>query len=517
MRALTALLLLCAVGCAGNPQRAATAEPPRVEVGAEPAETAPREPARATPAAAVVPPPPAECADYVERAGQRAPQGDAREQLALALGETDAARRDALLAGLESDAAFAPGLIRALRADLGPEPCADALAEAALAADASISDEHANVLGGLALAGKLSRLATAPPQIEPPLDKPRFLAFFEAELKPWLLGQAAAIGELSIEGSRLTRYGKAVAALAAGTADLRFVDVLRDVPLPDEMKSDPEVRDVYYAALDEALEPRKQRGRDAVLVALRLLSHYGVAVDPRISRARALLAKLYAGSRVDALDRLLLPPLPPAEPASVEARLAATAPSYYAGILLANADPTQPALLRALLERGLPPSLRAKLDRAKLDPKLRGLYARGLVELGKVYFQAAEFRSVLDVLGPKPADDEARLLFGISTVLAVGPADVTELMFRGAQLSNIGSVAELDGLAASKGRLAGLAAFDAAYLLELAPRRDDPSFWDDLGRRYGLAGKLLTEPAHKALAADYERAAVSTASTLRKP
>ncbi len=62
--------------------------------------------------------------------------------------------------------------------------------------------------------------------------QPRFLAFFDSELKPWILGQAAAIGDLCLQGSKLSGYGKAVAALAAGAADLRFVDLARDVRCP---------------------------------------------------------------------------------------------------------------------------------------------------------------------------------------------------------------------------------------------------------------------------------------------
>jgi len=252
-----------------------------------------------------------------------------------------------------------------------------------------------------------------------------------------------------------------------------------------------------------------------VLVGLRLLSHFGVVNDPRIAKARSLLAKLYSGSHVDALDQLLLPALPPAKPNKPNERLAAGLPSYYAATVLADVDPSDPELLRAFIERGLPPELRKKLDQQKLPAKAQKLYARALVELGKVYFRAAEFKRVTELLGPKPQDEEAELLFGVSTVLAAGPADITDLMFKGAQFSNFGSSAELDGVAKSKKRLAGQAAFNGAYLLELAPRRDDPKFWEGLAVRYGAATKLLVDPAQKKLAAEYERAAVSTAKALR--
>src|SRR5688500_19244161 len=87
--------------------------------------------------------------------------------------------------------------------------------------------------------------------------------------------------------------------------------MVREVPLPDEMKADKAVEGAYYAALDEALEPRKVRGRDAALVGLRAFAELGAVHDARVDRARELLTKLYSGSRVDALDRLLLPELEP--------------------------------------------------------------------------------------------------------------------------------------------------------------------------------------------------------------
>ncbi len=75
---------------------------------------------------------------------------------------------------------------------------------------------------------------------------------------------------------------------------------------------------------------------------------------------------------------------------------------------------------------------------------------------------------------------------------------------RGPQLSP-GSlqVTELDRLAAERNNpSAPLAAFDAAYLLGLAPPQNDPKFWDALAKRFDSAARALKDPAQKRLAHD---------------
>src|SRR5262249_13872020 len=156
--------------------------------------------------------------------------------------------------------------------------CADALATPFLEA-ATSNPELEKVLVGLMLSGRLSRLAVTPPALEAPYDKARFLDFFEKSLKPWMVSEAMSIGDLSMQGAKLSGYGKAIAAIEAGLADLRFVQVVRKVALPSEMAADVEAKNAYYAALDEALEPRKARGRDAALVGLRLFAELGVLKD----------------------------------------------------------------------------------------------------------------------------------------------------------------------------------------------------------------------------------------------
>jgi hypothetical protein len=508
------LFSLALIGCASSaatPARAPVTEgsaPPRSETATTASTDEP------VPPPLKVPEPPVMCGEFAQRKAAQCATGPARDLLADAVGLADASARDAKLVCLEADQTIPKGIVRALRADLAPEACADAIVAPFLEAETKLAPEIEQALIGLLLSGKLARLGANPPQLAAPFDKPRFLAFFDSELKPWILGQAAAIGDLSLQGSKLTGYGKAVAALAAGAADLRFVDLARDVPLPEEMKKDAEVRDVYYATLDEALEPRKARGRDAVLVGLRLFAQLGVLHDERVLRARALLGKLYGGARVDALDFLLLPSQPAPALDTPQRKLAAGLPTYYTLVLFPDLDPTEPGNLRALTTRGLPPPHRKKLDEAKLSPAAKKLYARALLDSGILYFRAADFKRAAEVASSAPQDDETRLVAGLAKALESGPADAADLMLKGQPATGLGSLAELDALAKGKAKTSGMASFNGAYILELVPRRDDPSFWEDVGGRYERASKQLTEPKDRERAAEYAASARSTAKSL---
>lgn len=517
-RLFLSLVSLAHLACASNP--AAPSQTPT----AEPSATAHSEPAaeQGDPESAKqpvlptlkVPEPPDWCAEYAQRQTTACATGPALELLADALSSTDAKERDAKLACLEADQGLPPGFVRALRADLGPEVCADALVAPFFESGVKLSKDLEQTLLGLLIQGKLARLGSNPPSLPEPFNKAEFNTFFENELTPWVLGQAAAIGDLSLQGSRLHGYGKAVAALAAGAADLRFVDLARGVPLPEEIKQDAELRDAYYAALDEALEPRKRRGRDAVLVALRQFAELGVLRDERLIRARALLVKLYGGARVDALDRLLLPTLPAPALTTTEQKLVAHLPTYYTSLLLPELDPTEPALLGALTSRGLPQAQQKKLDSSKLEPAVAKRYARALLDSGILYFRAADLKKAGQVALQAPQDDEARLIAALSKALEASPADAAELMLRGMPETGLGSVAELDALAKSRAQTNGLASFDAAYLLELTPRQDDPSYWEDIARRYDQASQKLKDPSDQARAAEYATEARSIAKAL---
>jgi hypothetical protein len=521
MRHALPVVLALAFGCAAAPppQAAAPAPSPAPPSAAV---ASPDRSATKTVQPAAVPPPPAECASLVAHPTTGCASDDTpRAALAAALAKTGT-EQDAALACVEARAELPPGIVRALRAELGPVACADALVTPLLESPPKgMSRDLESVMLGLVVSARLSRLLADPPKPDPPVTKERFRAFFAEVLTPWVLSQAAAVEKLSLAGARLSGYGRGIAAIAAGNADLRFVEMVREVPLPDEMKADKAVEGAYYAALDEALEPRKVRGRDAALVGLRAFAELGAVHDARVDRARVLLTKLYSGSRVDALDRLLLPELEPPDLTRAELALAAILPTYYANELYPDAEPVDPKLVRAYLPRGLPAKLRAKLDAPTAAGQVRLLHARVLFESGQKYFRARDFQRAATLLEQEKLDEGGRLLAALAKTLSNGPGDAAALMLKGPFLTGTGDVSGLDAEAKKKGRLAGRAAFDAAYLLQLAPKPEDPAFWDDIAQRFTQAGKLFragpkADAAAIPLAQGYAEAARATAATLRK-
>ena len=468
------------------------------------------------PEPAGVPAADASCQQFTEPSSASCSKsGSDLDTLAQALNTNEPRERDARLSCLESSSAFTPGLVRALRAEFLAE-CADVIALPLLEprrADLSRSVE--DTLIALAAGGRLRRLVQKAPELSPPFDRARFMDFFQSTLKPWIVTQAAAIHDLAAVGPRLTPYAKGVVAIEAGLADMRFVSVVRQVPLPKEMSDDAEVRDAYYAALDEALEPRKARGRDAALVGLRELANEGVVFDARVDRARALLSEVYSGRRIDALDKLLLPEREPAASDTSERQLAARLPSFYSGMLLEGATLDAP-LLRALMERGLPKVFAARLAPDKLDEPSKAWLAIALFDRARVYFRAQDFASSAALSATvKPSPTQA-LYHALADSLQNGPRDGSDLLLRGPQLpSGTARIKELDELAAQKSPVAPLAAFDAAYLLGLVPPPNDPKFWDALGQRFEAASRRLGDPAQKKNAHEASVAAKDTAKALR--
>ena len=517
--ALWTLLSASLWACA--PQAAVPANAPHTEAPTAHTEWKQVEPAKQkvalVPEPAGVPPADAACQAYLAPASATCAQENSeRDALVQALDTSASLERDQRLSCLEASPGFSPGFVRTLRAELAPLTCADVLALPFLEPRRAELDRRLeDTLIALSTAGRLARLVQKAPELSPPFDRAHFMEFFQSTLKPWIVTQAAAIHDLSLAGPHLIPYAKGVVAVEAGLADMRFVSVVRQVALPKEMSDDPEVRDAYYAALDEALEPRKARGRDAALVGLRELANEGIVFDPRVDHARALLSEVYSGRRIDALDKLLLPDLPALNADTTERKLAARLPSFYAGFLLDSAAVDAP-LLRALLERGLPPVLAAQLDPKKLDEASKALWARGRLDLGLMYFRAEDFaRSARLSATLKPSPEQA-LEHALASTLQNGPRDASELLLRGPQLPiGTAQVAELDRLAALPNSVAPLAAFDAAYLLSLVPPQNNAKFWGDLAKRFDAAARTLREPARKKLAHELSTAAKDTEKALK--
>jgi hypothetical protein len=436
----------------------------------------------------------------------------ALDALTQALAEADRAERDALLLDLERCAELPVGLVRALRADLGPTECADVLVEPLLSAiPKGITGAVHDALFGIGLAGRLARTVSDPPKLAAPFDKQRVKEFHEGSLRTWGLSNAKAIEELAKLGAGLAYYGKAVAAVEAGMADMRFVVVVREVPVPDDFRADRELLETYYASLERALEPRKDRGRDAALVGLRGCALVGVISDARVKRARQLLSQVYGGRPIDALDALLLPAAPEPEAGSREERLAALLPTFYAGLLLEPAVATQARVLAQLARRGIPLPQRIALRAAELTPELRQILGRARLDFGRSYWRAADFDEAVAVLSswpqstPRPADASFLLALGLG--LRGGPVDAAA-MIRKAPLEalGIGNTAALDALGSAPGanELAGQAELDAALIRQLAASpAAGVEVWRDLAQRYGRALGKLTDPNARAVAAEH--------------
>ncbi|MEO8901296.1 MAG: hypothetical protein ABI488_06305 [Polyangiaceae bacterium] len=521
MRFLFWISLAASLGACA-PQAAAPAKSPQAEAPPPKSDWKQVEPAKQkvalVPEPVGVPAPDASCQALTQHAADACSKpSSARDALAQALGMKDALGRDAALTCLESNSDLPAGLVRALRAELSPVMCADVLALPFLEPRRPELDRRVeDTLIALAVGGRLARLVQKAPELAPPFDKARFLEFFQSTLKPWIVQQAAAIHDLSLAGTRLTPYAKGVVAVEAGLADMRFVAVVRQVPLPKEMSDDAEVKEAYYAALDEALEPRKARGRDAALVGLRELANVGVVVDPRVSQARALLSQVYSGRRIDALDGLLLPTLPALVADTTDRKLAALLPTFYADTLLAEVALDAP-LLRALLERGIPATFAARLDASKLDEAGKSYLARALLDRGRCYFRAADFANSAKLSASEQPAPEQALYHALASTLQNGPRDASDLLLGGPILpAGTAHVSELDELAGEKGNAsAPLAAFDAAYLRSLVPPQSEPKFWDEQSKRFDAAARALRDPAQKKRAHDASSAAKDTAKALR--
>lgn len=461
-----------------------------------------------------LPAPGAECQAFAKAEPAAACEaGDAKALLGAAL-EKSGESRDTSLRCLQKSEALPAGLVLALRADLAPRGCGDAIVGNAEVAGAP--RDVADTLIALGVGARLYRTVRQPPLPQAGYDKPAFLKFFKEQLGPWIVAQAHAIDVLSKVGPRLGGYGKALVALEAGLADMRFVGVARSVQLPEEMKNDPEIREAYLVSLEQALEPRVARGRDAALVGLGELARLGVLNDARLTEARALLSSLFAGRRIDALDGLLLPPLPPLDQSSAELKLAAKLPAFYAMKLASSPSVSDAKLLRARLEQGVPPGIWLDSAPAATTPELTALSQRALFMLGQSYFWAEPFARAANL--PTPGQDAAAaLVASLSKVLAKGPRNAAQMMLGSTTLPpELRDTADLDALAVGKGPMAGLAEFDAAYVRSLAPPANDPAFWKDQGARYQRAHKKLEAADAKSRALDLAKAAQETEKELRK-
>jgi hypothetical protein len=479
--------------------------------------------------------PPKTCADFLKAKAPAAPAcGDSKAALAaldaaLALApeaspsEAQVKARDVALAALEGCAGLPSGVVRALRIELLPAACGDVLAEPLLKAPPK--DMRADIheaLFGLALAARLGRAGGAAPTLPAPYTRDRVEKFIAGPLGKWMKDVATAVQEMSADATKLHYYGGAIAAVASGVADLALVETVRGAPIPEEFEKDAERKNVYYASLDEKLEPRKARGRNAALVGLKKFAEVGALADSRVHEARRLLSKLYGGRRIDALDKLILPaaPVPPPAVPPLEERLAQRLPTFYAGVLLEPKSAAQPSMLLSLSMKGVPLPQRRALHEEKLGPELAALVARAHIMLGQTYWRASDFEEAakaLSGIGEAQRTPEIKLLIGLSIGLRGGPKDAIEMMAKSPLGMNaLGQRAALDDLATQKVAVSGAAAFNSAYLMEIsAPEKADGVFFKSLAKRYRAAADLLTDARHKIEAEERAKAVEAIAKQVQ--
>lgn len=485
---------------------------------------------------ASIPPPAANC----PKAGPLPAQASCERpvgRLAAAL-LADDANLDEQLAALEACSEFEPGIVRILRAERAPL-CADELALPVVGANATGRDEQdaalatgasapslalQRILVGLGLGARLRRTVQEAPAAPPAVTRAELESYFSEKLFPWATQQSQGIFELAQAGSKLSGYARGVVAIESAMADLRFVDMARRVPLPPDMSSDEEIAEIYYSSLDEALEPRKTRGRDAALIGLSEFARAGMTQGPRLAIARELITRVYAGNRMRALDALLTPPGPSCSEETPLEQVALALETPHAGVLIAPLQPS-PAVTPCLLTRGVPTFLRRSLEASSSSQD--ALYL-GVAEfsLGQTYFMAENFQNAeaafsraldTETSSLEPAQVQAaQLLRALSVGIMSGPQSPVELFRYGSRFpAPLGELTLLDALGAGSGRTAGMAAFDAAYLRELAPKEGSPQFWREVAQGYTTAAnKLSGKDKQEAVARS--RAAKQTADSLQK-
>lgn len=476
-----------------------------------------------------VPAAPASCDAYVKRSPKKKPtcadKASGLAALDAAVQGADDAQVDELLAGAEACTGLEPGIVRAIRIELAPAECGDVLAEPFLKTKpAGLSGAVQHTLVGQAIAARLSRTVGTPPKLTAPFDKKRVLDFTKNTLFPWFDQQRAAVAALSGQGRNLASYGKGLVALSSGWAYLRLVEVVREAPIPDEFRRDPEIANAYFAAVDEKLEPTKANGRDGALVGLGMMAQGGVLHDGRMQVTRALLAKMYGGRRIDALDVLELPRIGEPSTATTDQRLAAKLPTFLAGLLLDPGVAKDPKVLASLLHRGIPMPMRAALKEgeATLSKEAKALYARGRFELGIRYWRTVDFDTTVALLSKIPRAELAeadRLLLASAIALRNGPEDIAVLMLKNdAFHPRFADVRALDAFVKSSSdkALVGVAAFDAAVLRQIATPRDaDGAYWEGLAERYRQASGLLVDESVRHESDERAKAAVQTAKVLK--
>jgi hypothetical protein len=358
------------------------------------------------------------------------------------------ASRDTSLAPLEACAGFAPGLIRALRADLAPE-CAEALAEDALKRRLTRQPRWQHALYGVVFAQRMREHEFAAPAFTAKGVQPgRAEDYFQKIYLPWLAEQEK---ELAVSGALIDAlpaesYGGALARAAGGATWRRLLRASRQMSIPEAWKRSGQARVGFYTRLEALRQPLLARAEQAIAEGRAALETLGFVSSTELVRLGDLVDER------ELLRRVLLPLPESPELASDAALLAAALPPFFTTELLSVRALRNVETLRAAALRGLSPAARQGLTEHAGRPEVDAIVARVnlIVALGSASKQRAR-----------------RALLLAKRSLASAPAASTELVHAVAQALE-GDLGALETLSEREGVIGKLAALDRHGLRLLA-------------------------------------------------
>lgn len=480
---------------------------------------------------------------------------------ALAEQKGDAAARDSALASVATCDKLPALLVDALRAELAPIECAEAIVAPALDAHGKEAlPQHLAAARALVGASRLARLRP---------KKGAFDLLARAEVDP-AAGEAGtklviawkeAIEGAETEALLLSKGAPAelaaIARFEAAAAWLAFAKELRGTPLPDEIKklkkNDPDLETHYFAKLDEVTMPIVDRARQLALAGLGVAVRDGILVKTLPSYAAILDPfRSRPGFEVRAtrdLDLMTTDALG-AKDATDATKMAAVLPAWAVYGALERVMPASlldPAVLMAMAEgRGIPSALRREAEHepspnAKAAPKLgpkeqktrdaqRAAVVLSRVRVALAYGSRPDAEAASTFTSKDPADQlrvsVAKALLGPSAnAPPPKPGDPA------ATASTPGyDLAQLDAIAKKGGPTANAAAYDAALLsLDAAelfgapegtmPGAADPkkSYEDAIARLDAVAARKGIDPARADRAKKLADGARESVKLLGKP
>ncbi len=294
------------------------------------------------------------------------------------------------LSRLEGCAAFPKGALRWLQIHELCR-CAVELAEPVLQRGGPDLDPALRgLLVGEVIGQECLRRVEAPPPLGGKYTRDRFQRWHSQSIRPW---QERMIKRLAVCHDMASSFpvgapGRAAALIGYAQAVAKFATALRAAPLTKAMQQDYELRTAYYTALDAVTADYGALRQAASDEARREAACEGDY--DRYARAFASLVV-----RREPFSVLGLPPLPgfgETPLLSVLAHLPTQISSLHPGLSPFSLDRDGQQALAAMLRRGLPQTVRARLG-AQLtalptDDNLRqrghGLLAAGLLRLGLV-------------------------------------------------------------------------------------------------------------------------------------